>query len=343
MAETARGRPLKPSEVSNYYFRRGLAFVFGSPDRSIPLLARKLALFWAGGERSNNKYIYFFWHESGLGKIPLPGFWLVAPLGIAGAVLLWRRRREFWLLYLFVLSYMAGVVAFFVNARFRLPVVPVLIVFAAYAVFHLWHAARHRSPAAWRTIALTVVCFAVINVDFLWFRENKVHADSISHYTLGNAYLNMGLTDRAIGEYEEAIETYNRYPSAGYRLIARNVDFNLGKLYRAKGLCSRAVPHLQRVGGNDQFTTLALSYLAECYLRLGRYAEAEDAFRGLLTTHPDDAGARRGLLAAMIGRARKLHDEGQSARALDVLERARSMFPGDPSIEQEIQRIQTGP
>ena len=35
MAETARGRPLKPSEVSNYYFERGLAFIAGSPMRRI--------------------------------------------------------------------------------------------------------------------------------------------------------------------------------------------------------------------------------------------------------------------------------------------------------------------
>ncbi len=343
MAETAKGRSLKPSEVSSYYFGQGFAFVFGSPDRSIPLLARKSGLFWAGGERSNNKYIYFFWHESGLGKIPLPGFWLVAPLGLAGAVLLWRRRRDFWLLYLFVASYMLGVIAFFVNARFRLPIIPVLIVFAAYAAFCLWHNVRHKSPAAWWTIALVVLCFVVVDMDFIRFRENKVHADSISHYTLGNAYLNMGLTDKAIGEYEEAIDTYNRHPTAGYRLIARNVDFNLGKLYRGKGLCSRAVPHLQRVGGNDQFTTLAQVYLGECLLSLGRYAEAEDVYQRLLAVQPNDDGTRRGLINAMIGHARQLHDEGQSAGALDVLNRAQSMFPGDPSIERQIQLIQTDP
>jgi 4-amino-4-deoxy-L-arabinose transferase-like glycosyltransferase len=343
IAETARGRPLRPSEVSNYYFEQGLAFVFGSPDRSIPLLGRKFGMFWAGGERSNPKSISFFWHRSGLGKLPLPGFWLVAPLGLAGAVLLWRRRRDFWLLYLFVASYMIGVIAFFVNARFRLPVVPVLIVFAAYAAVLVWRTARQRSPGVWRAIALVALCFVVVDMDFIRFRENKVHADSISHYTLGNAYLSMGLTDKAIGAYEEAIDTYTRYPTAGYRLIARNVDFNLGKLYRGKGLCSRAIPHLQRVGGNDQFTTLAQIYLGECYSRLGRYAEAEDIYRRLLRVRPDDDSTRQSLIDAMIGRARKLHEQGQSARALDVLNQAQSISPNDPSIKREIQLIRTGP
>jgi 4-amino-4-deoxy-L-arabinose transferase-like glycosyltransferase len=268
-AETDRGRALKPSEVSDYYFQKALAFIVSSPDESILLILKKSGLFWAGGERSNNKYIYFFWHKSGLGKVPLPGFWLIAPLGLAGGVLLWRRRRDFSLLYIFVIAYMLGVVAFFVNARFRLPVVPVLIIFAAYAAFALWHSVRQRGLRSWKTIALVALCFVAVDMDFVQFQENKVHADSISHYTLGNAYLKMGLSERAISEYEKAIATYNEYPQAGYRLIARNVDFNLGKLYRAKGLCSRAVVFLERVGGNDQYTILAWGYLADCYSRLG--------------------------------------------------------------------------
>jgi Flp pilus assembly protein TadD len=97
------------------------------------------------------------------------------------------------------------------------------------------------------------------------------------------------------------------------------------------------------VGGNDQFTALAQVYIGECYLRLGRYGEAEDVYRRLLAVQPNDDGIRRGLINAMVGRARRLHDEGQSAGALDVLNRAQSMFPGDASITREIQLIQTGP
>lgn len=343
IAEQARGRSLKPSEVSDYYFERAFVFILGSPDESIPLLARKFGLFWGGGERSNNKYIYFFWHKSGLGKVPLPGFWLIAPLGLAGAVLLWPRRREFLLLYLFVASYMVGVIAFFVNARFRLPVVPVLIVFAAYAAFALWQTIRQRNAGGWKTIVLVTLCFLAVDLDFIRFRENKVHADSLSHYTLGNAYLKMGLSDKAIDEYEEAVAVYKRYPNDGYRLIARNVDFNLGKLYHAKQLCSRAVPYLERVGGNDQFAYLSQRYLAECYTRLGRFSEATDTFRRMLAAQPNDTDARRGMIAALTAEARSYEQVGDRARALDVLNRAQTMFPGEPSIRREIDRLQSGP
>ncbi|UCG51608.1 MAG: tetratricopeptide repeat protein [Candidatus Latescibacterota bacterium] len=312
IAETESGRRLKPSEVSVFYFRKGLDFIVTSPDKSIPLLGKKLYLFWAGGERSNNKYIYFFWQKSGMDKVPLPGFWLVAPLGLLGGVLLWRRKPEFWPLHLFVLSYMIGVVAFFVNARFRLPVVPVLVVFAAYAVFHIVWVLRFRRSDLWRPLVILGICVFVVDFDFVHFGENKTYADSISHYTLGNAYLNMGDTEKAIQEYEEASDTYRKYPRPGYRLIARNVDYNLGRLYWAQDRCPDAIERLKKVGGNDQYTILAFELLADCYVREGRSAEATDVFQQILRAVPAHRKATFGL-------ANAYRLAGQPERAEEVL------------------------
>jgi tetratricopeptide (TPR) repeat protein len=263
IAEREAGRKLKPSEVSSYYFWKGFEFIVTSPGESIPLLARKLYLFWAAGERSNNKYIYFFWHKSGMGRVPLPGFWLVGPLGLLGGVLLWRRKRELSLLYLFVLSYMVGVVAFFVNARFRLPVVPILTIFAAYAVCHLWIAATRERAGLWKAIIILAVCFVVIDTDLVRFGENEIHKDALSHYTLGNAYLNRGESEKAIAEYEKALETHDKYRRPGFLLVARNVHYNLGRLYWSKKQCAKAIPHLEKVGGNDNFAVLSLEMLGE--------------------------------------------------------------------------------
>ncbi|UCH83212.1 MAG: glycosyltransferase family 39 protein, partial [Candidatus Latescibacterota bacterium] len=122
LAEADVGRKLKPSQVSNYYTDKALEFITGSPVEAGRLLAKKFYIFWAAQERSNNKFIQFFWNRFGLGMIPLAGFWLIGPLGLLGGALLWPRKRHLSLLYLFVLTYMAGVVLFFVNGRFRLPV-----------------------------------------------------------------------------------------------------------------------------------------------------------------------------------------------------------------------------
>ncbi len=295
MAEKEAGRKLKPSEVSNHYFRKGAGFVFTQPDRSIPLLGKKLHLFWAAGERSNNKYIYFFWHQGGMGKVPLPGFWLIAPLGLLGGVLLWPRRRELSLFYLFTVTYMAGVIAFFVNARFRLPIVPILIMFAAYACFHLWHVARHRRSELWKPLVVFALCVFAIDFDLVGFGENKINEDALSHYTLGNAYLNRGDTKNAIAEYEEALDRYKQYGRKGFLVVARNVEYNLGRLYWSDKRCEEAIPHLERVGGNDQFAVVALEMLADCYESEKRYNNAIDAYELILRAVPNNDKARFGL------------------------------------------------
>jgi 4-amino-4-deoxy-L-arabinose transferase-like glycosyltransferase len=295
LAETAMGRKLKPSEVSDYYFKKGIEFILTEPDKSIPLFAKKLYLFWAAGERSNNKYIYFFWHQSGMGKVPLPGFWFVAPLGLLGGFLLWRRRRELSLLYLFAAAYMVAIVAFFINDRFRTPVAPVLAVFAGYSILHLWTSWRNDRPAVWKALAVLSVCAVFVNADLIRFAENKTEEDALSHYTLGNAYLNRGDTDKAIAEYEDALARYRKYQRPGFLLVARNVEYNLGRLYWSRKNCARAITHLEKVGGSDQYALLTLDMLAECYTSEKRYENAIEAYRVILRAVPQNRKAKLGL------------------------------------------------
>jgi len=332
IAERAAGRPLKPSEVSNHFFREGTKFIFGSPGESVALTGRKLAMFWAGGERSNNKSIYFFWHVSGMGKVPLIGFWLVAPLGLAGFILLWRRRPELWLLQLFTLAYMVGVVTFFVNARFRMPIIPVLIIFAAYMIFRLVHSVRNPGTAMFTAFGLIAVTTLAVDYDFVNFPENKTHVLSIPHYTLGNAYRKMGNSDAAIQEYERALEVDRRYPSTGFQVIRRNVNYNLGRMLHGQGMYERAIPHLRRVGGSDTFTAMAQTLLGECYLRGNRYDAAIEAYAGALSVDPN-------YVDAVLGVAYAYREKGDRARALQYFQRAQALRP-DSAVADEIRRLQ---
>ena len=340
LAEEDSGEKLKPSQVSNYYFRKGFGFIFSSPDRSLPLLAKKFSLFWAGGERSNNKSIYFFWHQSGMGRVPLPGFWLVAPFGIVGGLLLWRRRPDLRLLHLFAASYMLGVVAFFVNARFRLPVVPILIIFGAWTAACLWHSVRGRATSGLKVLVLLVVCFLAVDLDLTRFRENQVEALSIPHYTLGNAYLKMGDEEGAIREYQAALSAYRAYGLPGFELISRNVIYNLGRLYWGQGRHTQAIGYLERVGGNDRYTLMANVCLAESYVKVSRHQDAIRLYEDILRTAPQTPEVRPGLAAALVGRAEALRRSGNKAGALEHYNRAQSINPSDPSIERAIQSLQ---
>ncbi|MEJ2721716.1 MAG: tetratricopeptide repeat protein, partial [bacterium] len=335
LAEADVGKKLKPSEVSNYYTKKALAFIAGSPLQAARLFGKKLHLFWAGQERSNNKYIQFFWNRFGLGKIPLPGFWLVGPLGLLGSVLLWRRRRRLSLLYLFVGAYMVGVVIFFVNGRFRLPVTPVLIIFAAYGVQHLIVSLRTRSADLLKGILILGVCTFIVDYDYVSFRGVRSLDEAISYYELGNAYLKLGNEDAALAEYEKAHAVQTRYPTRGYADIAGTIDYNIGAIYWQKGLYARAIEALERVPKNDPRANQAGGMLADCYLKRGRPEDAIRIYKSILAENPLDLRILFGLGIADRMTGNYAGSEEAFRRILEL------QPPSDGSVNLELARTLT--
>ncbi len=329
LAEKDAGRKLKPSEVSNYYTKKALGFIASSPGPAFNLFCKKLYLFWAGIERSNDKYIQFFWRRYGLGKVPLPGFWLVGPLSLLGGVLLIRRWREFSLFYLFVLSYMIGVVIFFVNGRFRLPVVPVLIIFASYALLHTYAAVRAKSKDLVRIVPILAVCVFIVDTDYIAFRGVRAFDETIAHYELASAYLKKGDKYSALSEFERANEIQKKYPTPGYSQISGAVDLNIGMMYWEKGLYSRAAEAFERIGDTDQNVVARNGYLADCYLKTGRTAEAIALYQKSIQQDPKDAGSLFGLGVAY----RAAGDLDRSQQALEEAMRVRPRQDGSANFE----------
>jgi len=315
LAEKEVGRKLKPSEVSNHYFKKGISFITSSPGAAMSLTAKKFYYFWGGVERSNSKYIQFFWKRFGLGKFPLPGFWIVGPLALLGGFLFWRRRKELSLLYIFVATYMIGVVVFFVNARFRLPVVPVLIIFSSAAAMYAVHAIRAKSPNALKALVGLLVCVAIVDYDFVTQRGVRAFDIAVSHYELANGYLKTGDTDRAIVEFEAAYNTNQRYPTRGYAQIAGHVEYQLGSLYSIRGRHNDVVSLLSQSRGSDPRSMEARYLLADSYVRLSRPNEAIQVYQAILDQAPDDQRARIGLGGA-------LREVGEVDRSEVILTRA---------------------
>lgn len=296
IAERAAGRPLSAAQVSRYYFAEGRRWVMTHPADALRLWARKLAFFWEGPERSNEKFIYFFWRRAGVGKIPMPGFWLVAPLALAGMVLLWRRRRALLPLYLFVALYMLGVIAFFVNARLRLPVVPVLILFAAWAACTLFVTLRTgRYRAALAPATLTLIAFVLVNASYPAFYRDRATHRAISWYTIGSAYLQKGQKDNALSAYMRARADFEAHPSPHYQFIGRDIYLKLGGLHYERGDCTKVIDTLGRVGGADAKGIAALSLVGECLERTGRPRDAARAYRAVLDAQPGNAAVRESL------------------------------------------------
>lgn len=332
LAERDAGRSLKPSEVSNYYTKKALDFIILSPGEAARLTLKKLYLFWAGVERSNDKYMQFFWERFGLGRLPFPGFWLIGPLALLGGFLLAPRWRRFSLLYLFVLSYMASVVVFFVNGRFRLPVTPVLAIFASYAVFHAYTALRSKSRDLYRVVAVLLLAVVFVNYDYVSFRGVRSLDESVSYWELGKASLKMGDKEAALSYFQQAHDMQQRYPMRGYGQIAGDVDFNLGVLYWENELHSRAIEALERIPDNDPRAYQAKALLADAYVKKGRHEDAIAIYTRLLQANPRDPRSRFGLGVA-------LRLTGDLERAREAFEQVlRENAPPDGSVNLELAR-----
>lgn len=137
-AEAARrlGRPLSRTEASRYWLGQGLRWIRENPRQYAVLLARKLLIFVNGYELPDNQN---FDHHRRL--VPalrgLPTWTFLFPLASAGFVLTLSAWRDLLPLYVVGGGYLATVLMFFNFARFRMPLVPVLLVFAGAALARL--------------------------------------------------------------------------------------------------------------------------------------------------------------------------------------------------------------
>ena len=123
-----------PAARGRFYLIEGFGFIVDQPLAYLYLLYRKFRLFWHAFEIPVSVDIHFYGAHSRLSYLNLFGFGIVAPLALVGLVGNWHRWRQYGLLYGFGLSYLVSGLLFTVCARYRLPAVPFLMLFAAEAL-----------------------------------------------------------------------------------------------------------------------------------------------------------------------------------------------------------------
>jgi len=300
-AEQARGRPLKPSEVSRYYFAQAWDFIIDQPGRFVALTARKLGYFWTRREISNNKSIRF-WTERFtpiVRWLPL-GFALVAPFGLVGLVLCLRRAGQLFPLWGFVVVYMVSVVMFFCNARYRTPILGPLILLAAYGLF--WCAGSIKRTG-WKGLLRVTVLLAPaalwVNIDL---HPGQSTGEHLSHYTLANAYRRQGDLVPAAESYHEVLRIVPGYLTARYEL-ATILD-SLGRTSEAIHHFRLAVrtPVEPALGEGPALAASAHTGLGIALVRCDEDDEAIEHFRKAIELDPDapDALPRLHLASLLV-------------------------------------------
>lgn len=133
--------PRDEVEIDSRKTRYALGRVVAEPARQPWLIWRRFWFTWIrdgdhDGIVAAQSYNTDPWMEPGtrrsLARIADVSYWVVAPAGVAGAVLMARRRRARDLAVIGAMLAVATVpLAFFGDARFKVPAIPLLIVLAA--------------------------------------------------------------------------------------------------------------------------------------------------------------------------------------------------------------------
>jgi 4-amino-4-deoxy-L-arabinose transferase-like glycosyltransferase len=324
IAEAREGKKLSPREVSDFWYSEGRKFILQEPLRWAKLMAAKLGFFWSGTEVTNNEDTYFFrrfsrtlsllmWQK----VISFP-FGVVSPLAVLGVLLSLRRWRELSLAYGLVFLYTISVILYFVCGRYRLPVVPFLLMFACSASEWI---ARNLWAKQWRKFLLAasgaIVLGIFANLDFgAVTAVNRAQA----HYLCGWAHHQKGELDLAEKEYAEVLDYLPDH------LQAHN---NLGLLSARKGDYGRAILEFTKAVTINPGDAMAHFFLGNAYLSAGMYREAAMTYERVLALDPAQelAAYRAGLVYL---------EQGEREKAIEKWRQCLGINPGNEKAREAL-------
>jgi tetratricopeptide (TPR) repeat protein len=274
LAERSLGRKLKPSEISNFWFKQGFSFIKTQPLEYLQLLGKKLYFFWNSYEIESNQDLYFFSRWSSLLRLLLWDwilripFGIIGPLSILGMILNAKYWKKYFLLYAFIFSYMLSVISFFVASRFRLPVIPLLIIFASYSIYWLVEKIKNKQTRP-LFVSLSVLIPLLLIANSNLFEVNKPNL-SATYNTLGIVYTQKGWYDSAISIFQESIKANPN--SALPHLYLGHVNYQ-------KGYWDEAIKEYKEAIDLDSTMAIAYSDLGYLYDQMNNDEEAFRVYR----------------------------------------------------------------
>jgi tetratricopeptide (TPR) repeat protein len=283
LAETALGRRLSAGEVSDYWLARAAGDIRQAPGQWLALLGRKLLLTFNAAEVVDTESIEIYAeHSRVLGTLFWFDFGVILPLAAIGAWLTRREWKRLALLYGVAGSLAVSVALFFVLARYRYPVVPVVLLLAGAAL-----AAVPTTVRAWRGWVPGLVIGAVIAI--LAHLPVVPTADETS-LNIGTALISLGRAAEAVPWIQRAVAGAPDYGAP---------HFNLGVAYERMGDRQKSLDEFAaavRLSPNDSEAQGALALARQ---ESGDLTGAVAAFREAVRLQPDNAKAQFNLANAL--------------------------------------------
>jgi len=343
LAEQALGKKLTPAEVSGYWASLAFGYIKSQPFDWLRLMFRKLLLLLNATEIGDTEDLYSYAQWSL--PLRLAGFLLhfgvIAPLAVLGVIITWNKRNRLWLLYLLPVLYGLSVLVFYIFGRYRYPLVPFAILFAAAVPAQLRQLVRAKSLSrvGWAVVPLLAL---VLFCNWPTIPKDAMRATTYSN-TAGELML-LGRTDRAIESYRAALDARPDYPAA---------HNNIAATLESVGRVDEALAHYRMaLQLKPDFFDAHLN-LARALSDLGNLSQAASHYRRALELAGDDIQLRNDVAAALeqlrqaaqqdpnspqghYNLANQLKSQGRFEQAIAHYRIAARLKPDDPDIHNNL-------
>jgi tetratricopeptide (TPR) repeat protein len=354
LASKQSGRQLNLAEADQWFAKQGLKWIVENPGSASILYLKKLNYLLAGNEYSNNKNLDF-WRSRApvITWLSWCGWALILTLAVIGASRPEKRKLIWCGFILLALSMMP----FFINARFRLPLMVWLIVPAAGGADQIFRAIKHKKQLPVKYISVALLAF----MGSAFFTVKPADSSNFNSYqTLGNSFVQSKMYIDAAKAYDQAIAVDNEFPN-------RHNEHSLSRVYKMRGeifvmyrdnagaqniyqqwanrlpddkqartllgwalLGSGDYPQALkefRIAGNDPQAVFGKGM---CLMQLGESENAIKAFRDVVQEQPNYWQAW-GNLASLLDQV------NQPEQALEAWKQVLRLNPNDQMAKQRIQ------
>ncbi len=282
LAEREVGRTLSPREVSRYWLSRGMDDIRAAPGSWLLLMGKKSLMVVNRHEVADAESQYVCADFSpvlrGLGT--LWHFGVLCPLAAMGIVLTRGRWRVLWIYYALLASMVAAVALFYVMARYRYPLVPLLMPFAAAGCLQAWTCIRAREFRR-LGLSLSVGAIVAIVVNVPIHDEKRLNA---------HAWMNVGVALAEEGDIIGATAYFRRALEG--QAASPEANNNLAQALAMQGDFAGAIPHYETALRSDE-TLMGVDFnLAVALENVGRLDEAFAHYERAVELDPADAEAR---------------------------------------------------
>ncbi|MFH1888512.1 MAG: tetratricopeptide repeat protein [Candidatus Omnitrophota bacterium] len=320
IAQARSGRRLKTSGVSAFWLEKAVNFIKQYPRAYLALLIKKTGYLFSPDEFIHDPEYEMVSDKIRVFKFLFTNLKFILPFSILGMFLGIRRLRETALLYLVLAALAFSVIPFFVTTRYRISMVPFLIIFASYGILGLWEALKERKRLRFFSLcAAALFLFTLFNYRLLHKNKSgylqESYLDFHSHLSRAMYYNDKPDYQKAMQEIEAA---YRLRPDSHYCLISYGVIYyNMHNFNMAEDKFREAIRVFPL--SVDAYYNLGLLYNQQ-----KRFEEAIAVLNEALSMDPEDVGAHFELGRAYKGRGRYGEAEVEFRASLDRINRWRT-------------------